>query len=60
MLDPNLLRGQLAVVAECLATRGYTLDVAAIESLETQRKAVQVETQELQNTRNTRSKAIGI
>ena len=60
MLDPNLLRGQLAVVAERLATRGYTLDAAAIESLEAQRKAVQVETQELQNTRNTRSKAIGI
>ena len=57
MLDPNLLRGQLAVVAERLATRGYTLDAAAIESLEAQRKA---ETQELQNTRNTRSKAIGI
>jgi seryl-tRNA synthetase len=60
MLDPNLLRGQLAVVAERLASRGYTLDAAAIESLEAQRKAVQVETQELQNTRNTRSKAIGI
>ena len=60
MLDPNLLRGQLAVVAERLATRGYTLDAAAIESLEAQRKAVQVETQDLQNTRNTRSRAIGI
>ena len=36
------------------------LDTAAIESLESQRKAVQVETQELQNTRNTRSRAIGM
>ena len=60
MLDPALLRGQLDVVAQRLATRGYALDAAAIESLETQRKAAQVETQELQNTRNTRSKAIGI
>jgi seryl-tRNA synthetase len=60
MLDPTLLRGQLDVVAQRLATRGYTLDTASIESLEAQRKAVQVETQELQNTRNTRSKAIGI
>ena len=60
MLDPNLLRGQLDVVAQRLATRGYVLDAAEIESLEAQRKAVQVETQELQNTRNTRSKAIGI
>ncbi|MBL0163032.1 MAG: serine--tRNA ligase [Xanthomonadales bacterium] len=60
MLDPALLRGQLDVVAERLARRGYTLDAAAIESLEAQRKSVQIETQELQNTRNTRSKAIGI
>ncbi|MGB0132929.1 serine--tRNA ligase [Dokdonella sp.] len=60
MLDPALLRGQLDVVAQRLATRGYVLDTAAIESLESQRKAVQVETQELQNTRNTRSKAIGM
>ncbi len=60
MLDPALLRGQLELVAERLARRGYTLDTAAIESLETGRKAVQVETQELQNTRNTCSKAIGI
>ncbi len=60
MLDPALLRGQLDVVAEHLSRRGYQLDTAAIESLESQRKSVQVETQELQNTRNTRSKAIGI
>ncbi|HMM67889.1 MAG TPA: serine--tRNA ligase [Dokdonella sp.] len=60
MLDPALLRGQLDVVAQRLATRGYVLDTAAIESLESQRKAVQVETQELQNTRNTRSRAIGM
>ncbi len=61
MLDPALLRGQLASVAERLGTRGnYTLDVIALESLETDRKAVQVQTQELQNLRNTRSKAIGV
>ena len=60
MLDPALLRGQLDVVAQRLATRGYELDTGAIEALESQRKAVQVQTQELQNTRNTRSKAIGM
>ncbi len=60
MLDPALLRAQLDVVAERLAVRGYALDTAAIEALEAQRKAVQVETQDLQNARNTRSKAIGI
>lgn len=59
MLDPALLRGQLDAVAQRLSARGFVLDRAAIESLESQRKAVQVETQELQNTRNTRSKAIG-
>ncbi|MCC6439901.1 MAG: serine--tRNA ligase [Rhodanobacteraceae bacterium] len=60
MLDPVLLRGQLENVARQLATRGFELDSAAIEALEARRKAVQVETQELQNTRNTRSKAIGM
>src|SRR5215475_16222974 len=60
MLDPAVLRGQLDSVAERLKARGYELDKAAIESLEAQRKAVQVETQELQNLRNTRSKAIGV
>ncbi|MBL8298754.1 MAG: serine--tRNA ligase [Rhodanobacteraceae bacterium] len=60
MLDPALLRGQLDLVAERLATRGYLLDKAAIEALESQRKAVQVETQDLQNRRNTLSKQIGM
>jgi seryl-tRNA synthetase len=60
MLDPALLRGQLDSVAERLRARGYELDKKAIEALEAQRKAVQVETQELQNLRNTRSKAIGM
>ena len=59
MLDPALLRGQLQSVAEQLKARGYVLDIAAIEQLEAQRKAAQTETQELQNLRNTRSKAIG-
>ncbi|HWU71518.1 MAG TPA: serine--tRNA ligase [Pseudoxanthomonas sp.] len=60
MLDPALLRGQLDAVAERLATRGYALDKAAIEALEAQRKAAQVETQDLQNRRNTLSKQIGM
>ena len=59
MLDPALLRGQLDATAERLAARGYKLDKAAIEAIEAERKAVQTETQELQNLRNTRSKAIG-
>jgi seryl-tRNA synthetase len=59
MLDPALLRGQLDSVAEQLKTRGYHLDKTAIEQIEAQRKAAQIETQELQNLRNSRSKAIG-
>ena len=60
MLDPALLRSRLAETAARLKeTRGYELDVAAIEALESQRKQLSTETQELQNLRNTRSKAIG-
>ncbi|HET8554045.1 MAG TPA: serine--tRNA ligase, partial [Rhodanobacteraceae bacterium] len=59
MLDPALLRTQLADTAARLATRGYTLDTAAVESMEAERKRLATETQELQNQRNTRSKAIG-
>ncbi len=59
MLDPALLRSQPAELAQRLAARGYTLNVARIESLEAERKRLQVRTQELQNLRNTRSKAIG-
>ena len=60
MLDPALLRAHLADTARRLATRGYTLDTAALEAIESERKRVQTETQELQNLRNTRSKAIGM
>jgi seryl-tRNA synthetase len=60
MLDPALLRSQPAELAARLReSRGFDLDVAALESLETERKQLQVRTQELQNLRNTRSKAIG-
>ena len=59
MLDPRLLRTQLDEVAAHLSRRGLVLDTARIESLETERKALQVEVQSLQNERNTRSKAIG-
>ncbi len=60
MLDPNLLRGQLAETAARLqASRGFALDVSSLERLEAERKQIQTRTQELQNLRNTRSKAIG-
>ncbi|HLM54424.1 MAG TPA: serine--tRNA ligase, partial [Pseudoxanthomonas sp.] len=60
MLDPVLLRSRPAELARRLrASRRYALDVAALESLEAARKQLQARTQELQNLRNTRSKAIG-
>ena len=59
MLDPQLLRTDLETTAEKLARRGFTLDVATLQALENKRKSVQMETQALQNERNTRSKLIG-
>lgn len=59
MLDPRLLRSELQETARRLARRGYSLDVARTEALEARRKHLQVLTQDLQNQRNTRSKAIG-
>lgn len=61
MLDPHLLRTSLAETAARLkSTRGFELDVAALENLEAERKQIQTRTQELQNLRNTRSKSIGM
>jgi seryl-tRNA synthetase len=60
MLDPALLRAHLAETAARLGeTRGFELDVPAFEALELKRKRLAMQTQELQNLRNTRSKAIG-
>lgn len=59
MLDPQVLRNDIEQVAKALTKRGFTLDVAAIETLEEKRKAIQVKTQELQQKRNSRSKEIG-
>ncbi|MBS0368217.1 MAG: serine--tRNA ligase [Proteobacteria bacterium] len=59
MLDVQLLRTRLDFVAERLATRGLTLDVAAFQALEDERKERQTRTQELQARRNTLSKQVG-
>jgi seryl-tRNA synthetase len=59
MLDPKLVRSDLNAVAEQLKKRNFELDVATLESLENKRKACQVETEKLQNERNTKSKSIG-
>jgi seryl-tRNA synthetase len=59
MLDVKLLRENPEKIAELLSPRGFQLDVIKLRELETKRKAIQVETEGLQNERNTRSKAIG-
>ncbi|MEG8119947.1 serine--tRNA ligase, partial [Xanthomonas hortorum pv. gardneri] len=60
MLDPALLRQHPADLAERLrSTRSFALDTAKLESLESERKRMQVRTQELQSLRNSKSKAIG-
>jgi seryl-tRNA synthetase len=60
MLDIQLLRKDIAAVAARLATRGYTLDQAAFNALEEERKQLQVSTETLQAKRNALSKQIGI
>ena len=59
MLDPKRLRNDLDEVAAQLARRGFVLDVDNIRALEQRRKTLQVETEQLQNERKVRSKAIG-
>ena len=60
MLDPQLLRNAPETVRDGLARRGFVLDTETLSALEAERKSLQVRTQELQNLRNTRSKAIGM
>ena len=59
MLDPRLFRTDLDFVKEQLARRSFNFNPESYAELEARRKAVQVKTQELQNERNSRSKAIG-
>ncbi len=59
MLDPRLFRDDLDNTAAQLARRGFKLDIEAISRLESERKVLQVQTQEMQSERNKRSKAIG-
>ena len=59
MLDPKLLRNDLSKVANLLARRGYVLDVAKLDTFEQERKQAQLDAQNLQTDRNSRSKMIG-
>ena len=59
MLDVQMIRGDLDLVAARLATRGVAIDVGVFRALAEQRKLSQVRTQELQSRRNAASKEIG-
>jgi seryl-tRNA synthetase len=59
MLDPRLFRTDLDFVKEQLKRRSFPFDAELYVALEARRKDVQIKTQELQNERNSRSKAIG-
>ena len=60
MIDPQLLRKDIAAVQARLATRKFQLDVEKFNTLETERKSLQTRTEELQAKRNQLSKAIGM
>lgn len=60
MLDIQVLRNEIDVVARRLASRGLELDQAGFGALEDERKQLQTRTQELQARRNALSKQIGM
>ncbi len=59
MLDIQTLRNDLNNVAALLETRGFTLDTVKFELLESERKTIQIRTQELQAEGNRINKRIG-
>ena len=59
MLDPKLLRNNIAFVTQELLRRGFALDIDEYQSLEADRRSLQAETENLQNERNVKSKFIG-
>ena len=59
MLDQKLLRNNLQEVADKLAKKGFKLDVVKLNSLEESRKQLQIDTENLQSERNSKSKEIG-
>lgn len=59
MLDPKYVRSNPEEVAKLLKTKGFDFPVEQFVELENQRKELQVQTENLQSERNTRSKGIG-
>ena len=59
MLDPKRLRSEIEELATQLAKKKFVLDTELLESVDSQRKTLQLETESLQNERKSRSKLIG-
>jgi len=59
MLDPKQIRQDPEAIRDALARRGFVFDVDRFVDIESRRKALQLETEKLQNERNTKSKLIG-
>ena len=60
MIDPQLLRKDIASVEARLLARKFKLDVEKFNALESERKSLQTRTEELQAKRNQLAKAIGM
>lgn len=60
MLDIQQLRKELPTAVEGLARRNFVFDEAQFRLLEDERKTLQIKTEELQATRNSSSRQIGI
>ena len=59
MLDPKIVRANPEEIAALLSKKGFQFPLERFLELEEQRRTLQVETEQLQNERNTRSKSIG-
>jgi seryl-tRNA synthetase len=59
MLSKKQLRNDIESVGKALKKRNFSFDIKGLTDLENKRKKNQVETQDLQNLRNTQSKSIG-
>lgn len=59
MIDPKLLRQDLTGLKDQLAARGYELDTSFWEQVESERKSLQVKTEDLQARRNAGAKQVG-
>ena len=60
MIDINLLRNDIESLEKILKHRGFDLDINFFNSLEDERKHIQIKTQELQQERNDLSKQVGV